>query len=217
MTELHLTGFGNHHQSEALKGALPLNQNSPQKAPHGLYAEQLSGTSFLVPRSHNLKSWLYRIYPSAKHAPFTEVQQSKIQTAPMAHKIATPNQLRWNPLPYPEAKTDFIDGLVTFAVNGNAEMQLGLGIHHYSINASMKNRFFQCSDGDFLIVPQEGSLEIPTEFGTLRVQPGSIALIPRGVKFQVNLLEDKKARGYVCENYGQPFRIPDLGPIGAKE
>ena len=46
-------GFGNHFSSESLPGALPLGQNSPQECAYGLYAEQLSGTAFTVPRSHN--------------------------------------------------------------------------------------------------------------------------------------------------------------------
>ncbi len=60
---MYLQGFGNYHHSEAVSGALPIEQNSPQHNPLGLYAEQLSGTSFTRPRHQNLRSWLYRILP----------------------------------------------------------------------------------------------------------------------------------------------------------
>ena len=57
-------GFHNHFSTEALPGALPIGQNSPQKCAYGLYAEQLTGSAFTAPRHQNFRSWLYRIRPS---------------------------------------------------------------------------------------------------------------------------------------------------------
>jgi homogentisate 1,2-dioxygenase len=207
------SGFGNHFASEALAGTLPVGQNSPQQVAHGLYAEQLSGTAFTAPRSENRRSWLYRIRPAAMHSPFEAFVQ------PAFHNIfgdgpVSPDQLRWSPLPLPERPTDFVEGLFTMAGNGSAEGQHGVGIHLYAANRSMQGRFFYDADGELLIVPQQGRLRIATELGVLDVEPQQIAVIPRGVRFRVELL-DGQARGYVCENFGAAMRLPDLGPIGA--
>ncbi|MEV7174485.1 homogentisate 1,2-dioxygenase [Streptomyces sp. NPDC093224] len=210
----YLTGFGNEHSSEAVPGALPLGRNSPQRAPLGLYAEQLSGSAFTEPRSHNRRSWLYRIRPSAAHPPFTRVDNGALRTAPFTEAPADPNRLRWNPLPDPAPGTDFLDGLWTLGGNGDAAQRAGMAVHLYSVNASMTDRVFSDSDGELLIVPERGGLLLRTELGLLAARPGEVALIPRGVRFRVELL-DADARGYVCENYGQPFVLPDLGPIGA--
>lgn len=90
----------------------------------------------------------------------------------------------------------------------------GAAIHLYAATTSMQRNYFYNADGDFLIVPQEGSLLFKTEMGMLHVSPGEIIVIPRGIKFQVELISEK-ARGYVLENFGAPFRLPDLGVIGA--
>lgn len=209
------SGFGNRFQSEALKGALPRDQNNPQKCPHGLYAEQLSGTTFLAPRHENFRTWLYRILPSVKQGPFRKLSEQSLKSFPFGEEgIATPEQLRWNPLPIPEKPTDFVEGLITIAGNGNQALQIGCGIHLYTVNRSMKDRYFYNADGDFLIVPEQGKLVFATELGLLEIQPGEIGLIPRGVRYQVKL-STKTARGYICENYGPFFRLPNLGPIGA--
>jgi homogentisate 1,2-dioxygenase len=201
------TGFANEFATEAVPGALPVGRNSPQRAPHGLYAEQISGTAFTAPRHANRRSWLYRIRPAAMHEPFVPFALprwlGRFDDAP-----APPNQLRWNPLPMPEAPTDFVDGMVSMA--GNA----GCGIHLYACNRSMDTRFFYDADAELLVVPQHGRLTLATELGILEVEPQEIALIPRGVRFQVRL-PDGTARGYVCENLGAPFRLPDLGVIGS--
>ncbi len=210
----YLSGFGNEFSSEAVPGALPQGQNNPQKAPLGLYTEQLSGTSFTKPRDRNRRSWLYRIYPSVLHEPFRKIEFKQFKTWPYAECLSTPNQLRWNPLPYSKNKVDFMEGMITYAGNGNACEQKGVAIHLYTANKSMTDTFYYNADGDFLIVPEVGALLIKTEFGFLDVKPGEIVIIQRGMKFQVELVE-KKARGYVLENYGQPFRLPELGPIGA--
>lgn len=207
-------GFGNEHSSEALPGALPLGRNAPQRAPLGLYAEQLSGSAFTEPRAHNRRSWLYRIRPSAAHPPFTRAGNGTLRTAPFAETVPDPNRLRWNPLPEPAEGTDFLAGLWTLGGNGDVTQRTGMAVHLYAANASMTDRVFSDADGELLIVPERGGLLLRTELGLLRAEPGHVALIPRGVRFRVELL-DASARGYVCENYGQPFALPDLGPIGA--
>ena len=202
------TGFGNEFATEALPNALPQSQNSPQKVAYGLYAEQLSGTAFTAPRHQNRRSWLYRIRPSVLHKPFRQIANGLLRSAPFNELPPTPNQLRWDALPLPSAPTDFVAGLMTIAGND------GIGIHIYVANRSMEERFFYNADGELLIVPQLGRLRVHTELGILDVAPTEICVIPRGVKFRVVLL-DEQARGYLCENYGALFRLPDLGPIGA--
>ena len=181
------SGFGSELASEALEGALPVGQNSPQRAPYGLYAEQLSGTAFTAPRHANRRSWLYRIRPAVLHGPFVEYPQPALASAPFDGVATSPNQLRWDPFPWPERATDFIDGLTTIAGNGNVASQAGIAIHVYACNRSMDGRYSYNADGEFLIVPQQGGLRIATEFGIVNVQPGEIALVPRGVRFSVEL------------------------------
>ncbi|MFE7386986.1 homogentisate 1,2-dioxygenase [Streptomyces sp. NPDC057582] len=207
-------GFGNEHSSEAAPGALPQGRNSPQRAPLGLYAEQLSGSAFTEPRAHNRRSWLYRIRPSAAHPPFVRIDNGAVRTTPFTESVPDPNRLRWDPLPDPAPGTDFLAGLWTLGGNGDATQRTGMAVHLYHANTAMTDRVFSDSDGELLIVPERGGLLLRTELGLLRAEPGHIALIPRGVRFRVELLDDS-ARGYVCENYGQPFTLPDLGPIGA--
>ncbi|MFF8543532.1 homogentisate 1,2-dioxygenase [Streptomyces werraensis] len=209
----HLSGFGNEHSSEAVPGALPVGRNSPQRAPLGLYAEQLSGSAFTEPRAENRRSWLYRIRPSAAHPAFTRTGNGALCSAPFTQTVPDPNRLRWDPLPDPAEGTDFLAGLWTLGGNGDVTQRSGMAVHLYHANASMR-RVFSDADGELLIVPERGGLLLRTELGMLHVEPGHIALIPRGVRFRVELL-DETARGYVCENYGAPFRLPDLGPIGA--
>ncbi|TMH30776.1 MAG: homogentisate 1,2-dioxygenase [Betaproteobacteria bacterium] len=207
------SGFGNEFATEALPGALPVGQNSPQRAPYGLYAEQLSGTAFTAPRGANRRSWLYRIRPAAVHQPFVKIGNVRIESRFDA--VATPpNQLRWDPLPVPTSPVDFIDGLVTMAGNGDPGAMSGCGIHLYAANRSMSDRFFYDADGELLIVLQQGRLRFATELGLIDAEPQEIVVIPRGVRFRVELVDDA-ARGYVCENYGAAFRLPDLGPIGS--
>ena len=210
------SGFGNEFATEALPGALPLHQNSPQRAPYGLYAEQLSGTAFTAPRHLNRRTWLYRIRPSAQHQPFTLLPHEGLQGVPFATVPTPPNQMRWSAPDYPadDCPTDFIDGLATMAGSDNCDAQRGLAIHMYVANRSMQERFFYDADGELLIVPQEGGLRVHTEMGLLAVQPGEVIVVPRGVRFRI-VLTGAKALGYVCENYGAALRLPDLGPIGA--
>ncbi len=206
-------GFGNHFATEAIAGALPAGRNSPQRPPYGLYAEQLSGTAFTAPRAVNRRAWLYRIRPGVTHGPFARAGRTWFGTGDDAAP-ATPNQLRWDPLPVPGVPADFVDGLVAFAGNGDPATQSGCGIYLYAANRSMSDRYFSTADGELLILPQHGGLRLATEFGVLGVEPHEVAVIPRGVRFRVELA-DGEARGYVCENYGAHVRLPDLGPIGA--
>ncbi len=212
-TRGYQSGFGNEFATEAVAGVLPTGQNSPQRVAKGLYAEQLSGSAFTAPRHRNRRSWLYRIRPAAQHSPFTELApgtfHNRFDEAP-----ATPNQLRWDPLAMPVQPVDFLDGLFTMAGNGGAAEQAGVGIHLYAANRSMSGRYFYDADGELLIVPQQGRLRIRTELGVLDVEPLEIAVVPRGIRFLVEL-PDGHARGYVAENFGAPLYLPDLGPIGA--
>jgi homogentisate 1,2-dioxygenase len=210
-----MTGFGGYFETEAAPGALPIGRNSPQKAPFGLYAEQLSGAAFTAPRVENRRSWLYRLRPSASHAPFAPYgQPSLIRSGPFDETPPTPNRLRWDPLPTPQAEVDFVDGLVTYAGNGDVATGQGMAIHVYAATKSMQDRVFFSADGELLFVPQQGRLHLRTELGQVELEPLQIAVIPRGVRFQV-LLPEGAARGYVCENYGAMFRLPELGPIGS--
>lgn len=207
-------GFGNLFVSEAIEGALPKGCNSPQMPPFGTYAELLSGAAFTAPRAENRRTWTYRIRPSAAQGPFRRVANGLLRTAPFVEGEATPAQLRWNPTPLPDRPTDFIDGLISFCGNGDASMHSGVSVHYYAANASMADRIFYNADGEMLIVPQLGRIRFATELGIINARPGEIVVIPCGVRFRVDL-RDGPSRGYICENYGQPFRLPELGPIGS--
>ncbi|HEX4077516.1 MAG TPA: homogentisate 1,2-dioxygenase [Rhizomicrobium sp.] len=209
VTLRYLRGFGNEFATEALAGALPQGQNSPQRPPLGLYAEQFSGTAFTMPRREMRRSWFYRICPSAAHPAFHRIEQGAIETA-LAEP--NPNRFRWDPLPISSQPTDFLDGLTTIAATGEASTPGGISVHVYGITRSMERVFFD-ADGELLLVPEQGSLRLATECGRIELSPGEIAVIPRGMKFRVELI-DAPARGYVCENRGAPLRLPDLGPIG---
>ena len=208
------SGFGNVFSSEAVKGTLPAGQNSPQRPPRGLYAEVLSGTAFTAPRSENRSTWLYRLRPSAGHPPYARLPAGLVRSGPF-HEVETPpNRLRWDPLPLPQKATDFLEGLVTMAGSGDPASQAGIAVHVYRANRSME-RYFWNADGELMFVPQEGALALFTECGRLEVKPGEVAVVPRGLRFKVDL-PDGQARGYVCENYGAAFRLPELGPIGSQ-
>ena len=210
----YLRGFGNEHVSEAVAGAVPAGRNSPQRAPLGLYAEQISGTAFTQPRAVNRRTWVYRILPSARHPAFARIGNGLLRSAPFRDVEPDPNRLRWDPPAMPPPGTDFIDGLFTVGGNGDALSHNGIGIHWYAASASMAGRYFVDADGELLIVPQAGGLLLRTELGALHVTPGEFAVIPRGMRFEVELPDDS-ARGYVCENYGALFTLPERGPIGA--
>lgn len=217
----YLSGFGNEFASEALPGALPVGQNSPQRCPYGLYAEQLSGTPFTAPRADNRRSWLYRIRPSVKHQgryrrralPYWKSAPDRVPD-PVADRLPL-GQLRWGPLPVPEGEElTFLTGMRSMTTAGDLATQAGMAAHVYLVNTPMRQEYFYNADGELLVVPQQGGLRFATEFGVLEVAPGEICVLPRGVKFRAEPLE-KLARGYVCENYGAPLTLPERGPIGA--
>ncbi|HET8611135.1 MAG TPA: homogentisate 1,2-dioxygenase [Sphingomonas sp.] len=209
----YIPGFGNHISTEAVPGALPVGRNSPQKPLYGLYAEQLSGTSFTMPRHENRRSWLYRMRPSAEHPPFRRYEGARLFAPGTVDEPLAPNRLRWDPIAPPAPDTDWIDGMATMLANRDPASLEGVAVHVYAANRDM-DRVFVDADGELLFIPQSGRLELFTELGRIAIAPGQIALIPRGVRFRVSL-PDGEARGYVAENHGSLFRLPDLGPIGA--
>ncbi len=210
----YFPGFGGHFESEAIAGALPQGRNSPQRPAFGLYAEQLSGTAFTAPRHENRRSWLYRLRPSAEHPPYERYKGAKLFAPGTSDAPLPPNRLRWDPLDLPSADADFVDGLVTMMANRDPADLEGIAVHIYRANADMDRRAFFNADGELLIIPERGRLDLLTELGRIDLKPGEIALIPRGVRFRV-LLPDGEARGYVAENHGALFRLPELGPIGS--
>jgi len=211
---LDLTGFGNYFQTEAIKDALPTDQNSPQKVAYDLYAEQISGTPFIMPRNFNLKAWLYRIAPSVKVPPFESCKQNPFLS--FDEFTITPNPLRWDPLPITSHPQGWLTGMYPMVQNYPVNQREGGAIYLYHMNQSFydNGHYFYNADGEFLVVPVDGTLIFKTEFGDLTVQPGEIIVIPRGIKYSVHFNE-AYANGYICENYGQPFRLPELGLIGA--
>ena len=208
------SGFGNEFASEGLPGALPQGRNSPQRNPYGLYAEVLSGTAFTAPRAENQRTWLYKIQPSAMQSAFRRIDNRLLRSGPFTEAEPSPNRMRWDPLPVDDAPADFIDGLTTMAGSGEPAAQAGLAIHIYRANRSMSDRYFVNADGEMMLVPQSGELLVFAETGRLKVSPGEICVVPRGMKFKVELLSPA-VRGYLCENYGAQFRLPELGPIGS--
>jgi homogentisate 1,2-dioxygenase len=212
----YMSGFGNEFETEALPGALPLGQNSPQSCAYGLYAEQLSGTSFTAPRGVNQRSWLYRIRPSVLHARnFSAAEAPLWKTAPGSREeAASLGQFRWSPVPIPSEKLTFVAGVRTITTAGDVDLRSGMSANIYFVTQSMVDEYFYDADGELLVVPQQGALTFFTEFGRIDIAPGEIGVLPRGVKFKVVLI-DGPARGFLCENYGASFTSPNRGPIGA--
>ena len=210
----YMPGFGNSCSTEALPGALPVGRNSPQVCPYGLYAEQFSGTAFTAPRAENRRSWLYRIRPSAANQQPYEACAVGNWTNTFGTGPVNPTVMRWNPLDIPTAPTDFLEGITTWAGNGGPNDQAGISINLYAANSSMKGRFFFNADAEMMVVPQQGRLRLATEMGLIELEPLEIAVIPRGLRYRVELL-DGAARGYLLENFGSPMRLPELGPIGS--
>ena len=208
----YLSGFGNEHKSEAIAGAVPERGTSPQRHPLGLYHEQISGTPFTAGRSENRRTWMYRIRPSTMHGAMTQLPASLFRSAPFNDMPATPNRMRWAPLPIPDEPCDFLQGLRTVGGNGDVAQHAGMAMHWYAANRTMKSVFYN-ADGELAIFPQSGTLHIFTELGRMELPVGEIGVIPRGIKFRVEV--DGPIRGFVCENYGRHFRLPDLGVVGA--
>ncbi len=215
ITPGYMSGFGNGFETEALPGALPVGRNSPQRCPYGLYAEQLSGSPFTAPRTTNERSWLYRIRPTVSHwGQFRKTDARFWRTAPETGAEVPLGPLRWDPIPLPGEGLSFVEGVHTITTAGDAGAQAGMGAHVFLATRSMRDEYFYNADAEMLVVPQEGRLRIWTEFGIIDAEPGEVATIPRGVKIRVEL-PDGSARGYLCENYGGSFSLPERGPIGA--
>ena len=215
ITPGYLSGFGNGFETEALAGALPVGRNSPQRCSYGLYAEQLSGSPFTAPRTTNERSWLYRIRPTVAHwGAFRPVDAGLWRTAPAESAPVPLGPLRWDPQAIPDEPLSFIEGLRTITTCGDAGAQAGMAGHVYTATRSMRDECFYNADAEMLVVPEQGRLTLRTEFGIIALEPGEIAVIPRGVKFAADL-PDGVACGYVCENYGGAFTLPERGPIGA--
>ena len=214
-TELqYLCGFGNEFATEAISGALPQGRNSPQRVPLGLYAEQISGTAFTAPRNENRRTWMYRRQPSVVTGSYEAYPQALWTSGAAGGRVVPPDPLRWQPFPFPTAELDFVDGLRTVVANGDVDAQMGVAALVYVANRSMTRRALVNADAEMLLVPQQGRLIVRTELGVLRVQPGEVVLLPRGLAFSIEL-PDGPSRGYVAENYGAQFRLPELGPIGS--
>ncbi|MEM1401527.1 MAG: homogentisate 1,2-dioxygenase, partial [Pseudomonadota bacterium] len=212
-----MPGFGNDFETEALPDALPRGRNSPQRVNYGLYAEQLSGSPFTAPQGSNERSWLYRIRPSVKHVNrFTKMAMPLWKTAPhRVEDVISLGQYRWDPIPFPAGeKVNFITGMRTMTTAGDVGTQVGMAAHVYLANADMADDYFYSADSELLVVPQQGRLSIATEFGQIDLEPLEVCILPRGMLFNVSLL-DGEARGFVCENYGAKFTLPHRGPIGA--
>jgi homogentisate 1,2-dioxygenase len=213
MTSGYMTGFGGHFETEAVEGALPKGRNSPQRPAYGLYTEQLSGSSFTSPRHENRRSWLYRMRPTADHPPFVRYEGAPLFVCDAPGQPLAPNRLRWDPPKDLAEGSDFVDGIATMLVNRTPDELEGVSVHVYRATRSMERRVFVDADGELLIIPQQGALRLLTELGRFDVAPGWIGVVPRGVKFRVEV--DGDCRGYVAENHGLPLRLPELGPIGA--
>jgi homogentisate 1,2-dioxygenase len=212
----YMPGFGNDFETEALPGALPQGRNSPQRINYGLYAEQLSGSPFTAPRGQNERSWMYRIRPSVRHVGrFEKVDLPFWKTAPhVIEDVISLGQYRWDPTPFPGGDSNFLTGMRSITTAGDVNTQVGMATHVYLANTSMVDDYFYSADSEMLIVPQDGRLEIFTEFGIMDLEPLEICILPRGMLFKVGL-KDATARGFVCENYGAKFTLPGRGPIGA--
>ena len=212
----YMPGFGNDFETEALPGALPQGQNSPQKCNYGLYGEQLSGTAFTAPSHQNERTWCYRIRPSVKHSNrYKKIDLPYWKTAPNVDPdVVSLGQYRWDPIPHSKTNLTWLNGMRTMTTAGDVNIQTGMASHIYLVNTSMENTYFYSADSELLIVPQEGTLRFSTELGILEIKPEEIAIIPRGLLYRVDLIEGP-ARGFVCENYGQKFTLPSRGPIGA--
>jgi len=212
----YMSGFGNEFETEALPDALPQGQNSPQKCPYGLYAEQISGSAFTAPKATNARTWAYRMRPSVKHTRrFMPIDMQYWKSAPCPEGATQPiGQFRWNPVPMPEDTTSFIEGIRTMTTAGDVLSQAGMAAHVYAFNTDMMDSYFFNADGEMLLVPELGGIIITTELGILDVTPGEICLLPRGIIFKVSC-QGEAARGYICENYGARFTLPERGPIGA--
>jgi homogentisate 1,2-dioxygenase len=218
------SGFGNEFESELIPGTLPIGQNSPQTCAYGLYAEQITGSSFAASRANMTRSFLYRRRPAAVHTSLTEIEGNPTYTASFLPTDSSlhlvPSQLSWRAFTIPakdSSAVDFIQGIHTLGGSGHPNLREGIAYHIYAFNSGMPNKAFANIDGDLLICPQEGHLDITTEFGHIYLQPSELCVIQRGLRFKVDIVEQYSpdgARGYIIETWGTKWELPELGPLG---
>lgn len=207
--------------SEAVSGAVPAVNNSPQKPPLGLRTERISGGSFVAPRELSYQTWLYRLRASIAHSDWARLRVSGADEgygppSPVRPANVTPNSRLWGGFPAPAAGSHWANGQQLLGRNGDPQAKEGMALWVFSVTASMPPRqAFASLDGEALVIPQSGALDIQTELGRLVVRQNEIAVIPRNVRYRVCLPEGKPCRGYVCELYQGHFRLPDLGVIGS--
>tara|TARA_B100000287_G_scaffold89329_1_gene81739 strand:+ start:2983 stop:4329 length:1347 start_codon:yes stop_codon:yes gene_type:complete len=212
----YMPGFGNDFETEALPGALPQGRNSPQKCNYGLYGEQLSGTAFTAPGHQNERTWCYRIRPSVKHSHrYKKIDVPFWKSAPnIIQDVISLGQYRWDPIPFDDKPKNWITGIRTMTTAGDVNTQVGMASHVYLVTNSMVDEYFYSADSELLIVPQEGEIRFATELGVINASPKDIIIIPRGLLYKVEVISGP-CRGFICENYGQKFGLPNRGPIGA--
>ena len=212
----YMPGFGNDFETEALPGALPQGMNSPQKCNYGLYGEQLSGTAFTAPSHQNERTWCYRIRPSVKHSHrYARIDLPYWKSAPNVDPdVVSLGQYRWDPLPHGGEGLTWLTGMRTMTTAGDVNTQVGMASHTFMLNSDMQDEYFYSADSELMVVPQTGRLRFWTELGIIDIEPLEIAILPRGLVYKVTL-PDGPARGFVCENYGAKFDLPNRGPIGA--
>ncbi|KXJ89045.1 homogentisate 1,2-dioxygenase [Microdochium bolleyi] len=215
----YLSGFGNYHSSEALPGAVPQVNNSPQIPPLGLRTERISGSAFTAPRERTMQTFLYRAASSLAHSEFVPLDVASgfgpdSQNVP---KHLNPNSLSWTgeALALPET-AHWINGQQLVGCNGDPARKEGIAVWMFSITEDMPERHvFSSLDGEMLIVPQSGSLDITTEMGKMMVRQNEIAVVPRNVRHQVRLVGGRPCKGYICELFQGHFQLPQLGIIGS--
>ncbi|POR36925.1 Homogentisate 1,2-dioxygenase [Tolypocladium paradoxum] len=219
-------GFGNRFASEAIPNVLPVGRNVPQRVKYDLYSEQLNGAAVVSSRDAIHHVWMYRMRPSVAHGQVTASDanphiESCFSAANEKVEFVASQEV-WNPFPLLEPHdassntpgTDFVAGIRTIGGQGDPTLREGLAVHVYSANASMANRAFCNNDGDLLILPQHGRLNIQTELGWLMVRPGELVVVQAGIRFRV-LLPDGPVRGYIQEIFGTHYDLPELGPVGS--
>ncbi|KAI3322361.1 homogentisate 1,2-dioxygenase [Xylariaceae sp. AK1471] len=213
-TYTYLNGFNNYHQSEAVPGANPIAINSPQKPPFGLRTERISNSSFAAPRDKNIQTWLYRVTSSLDCGEFTPLDATSESANPPVPTHLTPNSYMWPEIPVDD-EADWTKQKL-LARNGDPQKKTGLALWLFSVTKDMPARTsFSSLDGETLIIPQAGALDIQTELGKLLVRQNEIAVIPRCVRYRVTLRDGRPARGYICELFEGHFQLPVLGIIGS--
>lgn len=211
----YLHGFGNYHSSEALPGAVPLVNNAPQVPPLNLRTERVSGSAFTATRDRNFQTWLYRANSSLQHGEFVPLEVTSGYGPDLQAKHLNPNSVSWDNVPVPEV-AHWINGQQFMGRNGEPQKKEGIAIWLFNVTQDMPARHaFSSLDGELLVVPQSGAIDITTEMGRMVVRQNEIAVIPRNLRHRVTLIDGKPCRGYVCELYQGHFQLPNLGIIGS--